>query len=132
MEQAIKDLPSFKTAGIDGILTEVFKILWPQLGPLIQAQLEEALQNKQLHPRVNGGLQSLIPKGGPHTNISNYRPISVLSSIYKVMAKTMANRMQLHLPQWIKTSQIGFVRNRYILDNVFLAYEAMEYAQETK
>jgi hypothetical protein len=132
MEQAIKDLPNFKTAGIDGIHTEVFKTLWPKIGPLIQDQMEEALQQKQLHPGVNGGLQSLIPKGGARTNISNYRPISVLPSIYKIMAKTMANRMQANLPLWIKTSQTGFVKERYILDNVFLAYEAMEYARETK
>ena len=77
-------------------------------------------------------MQSLIPKGGPRTLLTNYRPISVLTSAYKVIAKTMANRTQKYLPLWIRKTQTGFVRDRQILDNVFLAYEAMEWATESK
>jgi hypothetical protein len=98
----------------------------------IKDQLEEALEQQQLHSQINNVLQSFIPKGKAKTQISNYRPISVLPSTYKVMAKTMANRMQPKLPLWIKTSQTSFVKDRYIVDNVFLAYEAMVYAKETK
>jgi hypothetical protein len=72
------------------------------MGPTVLAQMEEALEQKKIHPRLNNGLQSLIPKGGEKTNLSNYRPISILPSTYKLMAKTMANWMQPHLPLWIK------------------------------
>lgn len=51
--------------------------------------------------------------------------------MYKLLAKVLANRMQGNLPLWIKASQTGFVKDRYILDNVFLAYEAMEWAKES-
>ena len=45
------------------------------------------------------------------------------------MAKAMSNRMQPLLPEWIQSLQTAFVKNRQILDNVFLAYEAMEWAK---
>jgi hypothetical protein len=106
MEDAVKDLVGGKALGLDRIPTEVYKTLWPNIGQEIQKQLEEALEKKSLHPQINGGLQSLIPKGGSKTQISNYRPISVLPSMYKVMAKTMANQMQNKLPLWIKIQDI--------------------------
>lgn len=55
----------------------------------------------------------------------------MLLALYKLMAKVMANQMQKGLSSWIRASQTGFVRNRNILDNVFLAYKAMEWAQES-
>ncbi len=32
---------------------------------------------------------------------------------------------------WIRPTQTGFVHGRFILDNVFLAFEAMEWANES-
>jgi len=129
-KEALKQLPAGKAAGSDGIPIEALKVLWPQVGYHIQQQFEEVLVTKKIHPTINKGIQTLIPKGGYKSHIGNYRPISVLLATYKLMAKVMANRMQRNLPRWIKSSQIGFVKDRYILDNVFLAYEAMEWAQE--
>ena len=40
--------------------------------------------------------------------------------------------MQQHLHSWIRSSQTGFVRNRCILDNVFLAYESINWAIESE
>jgi hypothetical protein len=64
LEKTLKDLPAFKTACLDGIPTEIFKTYWLQIGPTVLAQMEEALSTTRIHPRLNGGLQSLIPKGG--------------------------------------------------------------------
>jgi hypothetical protein len=40
--------------------------------------------------------------------------------------------MQSKFLLWIKTSQTGFVKDRYILDNVFVAYELIKYARKKK
>lgn len=63
--------------------------------------------------------------------LTNYRPISLLGTIYKILAKLMANRLIDLLPKWIKPSQTAFVKGRCIFDNVFLAYESMEWALES-
>ena len=87
---------------------------------------------EKLHKKLNLGMISLIPKLGPKVNINKYRPISLLPSTYKVISKTLANRVQPHLPQWIRPNQTSFVKNRFILDNVFTAFESMELAKETQ
>jgi hypothetical protein len=46
------------------------------------------------------------------------------------LAKVLARRLQAVLPNIIKPNQIGFVERRSILDNVFIAQEALSWAEE--
>jgi hypothetical protein len=75
---------------------------------------------------INKGLITLIPKTGDRTRLNNWRPIIFLGSIYKVLAKTLAGRIQSALIHIIRPNQTGFVEGRSILDNVFMAQEALE------
>jgi hypothetical protein len=75
---------------------------------------------------------SLIPKAGSIALLKNLRPIVVLPAMYKIIAKTLVNRLQPLLPNCILPTQIAFVKNRCILDNVLLATEAIEWAKESK
>ncbi len=54
-----------------------------------------------------------------------------MGSPYKILAKTLARRLQDHLPNMIRPSQTGFVEGRSILDNTFLAQEAQEWVEES-
>jgi hypothetical protein len=55
-----------------------------------------------------------------------------LGSIYKVLVKTFAGRIQSALTHIIKPNQTGFVDGRSILDNVFMAQEALGWAEESE
>jgi hypothetical protein len=54
-----------------------------------------------------------------------------LGSIYKILAKTLARRIQEFLPLVIRPNQTDFVEGRNILDNNFLAQEALVWAPES-
>lgn len=58
--------------------------------------------------------------------VQSYRAISLLNTLYKVYA----NRMKPLLHFWILPSQTGFIPNKCILDNIFLAFESIEWALE--
>ena len=60
----------------------------------------------------------------------NWRPISLVNALYKIVAKDLANRMQPHVHLWIRPLQTGFVKNRCILGTVLLAYETIEWTLE--
>lgn len=51
--------------------------------------------------------------------------------MYKLVAKALANRLQPFLPDCILPTQKTFVKDRCILDNVFLASEASDWAKES-
>ena len=70
------------------------------------------------------GLICLIPKGdGASEDIRAWRPIPLLNTVYKIYVKVLALRLQPLLPDIIHTSQIGFMQDRSIFDNIFLFWE---------
>jgi hypothetical protein len=81
---------------------------------------------------INKGLITLIPKSGDYARLGNWRPITLLCSSYKILAKVLAGRLQAVLPQIIRPNQTGFVEGRSILDNVFIAQEALEWVEESE
>jgi mannosylglycoprotein endo-beta-mannosidase len=81
---------------------------------------------------INKGLITLIPKIGDRAILSNWRPITLLGSTYKILAKTLAGRIQLTLTHIIRPNQTGFVEGRSILDNVFMAQEVLGWAEESE
>ena len=64
-----------------------------------------------------------LHKGGCHTSVENYRPISLLSSIAKVFEKIVASFLTNHLldNNIIHKSQHGFVKGKSCLTNLICA-----------
>ena len=54
---------------------------------------------------------------------SDFRPISLCNVIYKVIAKSLANRLKPHLPNYIHPSQQAFIQGRRISNNIIIAQE---------
>ncbi|KAA3460284.1 reverse transcriptase [Gossypium australe] len=67
----------------------------------------------------------LIPKVQNPTSMVNFRLISLCSILYKLIAKTIANRMQNVMDTCIDQVQGAFVPGRLISDNILLAYEIL-------
>jgi hypothetical protein len=74
---------------------------------------------------------TMIPKSGDHSKLGNWRPITLLGIIYKILAKTLARRIQEFFPLMIRPNQTGFIEGKNILDNNFLAHEALVWAAKS-
>jgi exonuclease III len=128
--EAVKQLPGGKAPGADTIPAEFYQELWEDLEFDIFNFVAEAINQAHISAELNINKIALLPKTADRLRIQNYRPISLLNTLYKVVAKVYANRMKPLLHHWILPSQTGFVPNRCILDNIFLAFEAIEWTQE--
>lgn len=53
----------------------------------------------------------------------DFRPISLIGSIYKILSKVLPNRLTKMLPDVISDNQSAFVNGRQILDSVVAAHE---------
>ena len=64
--------------------------------------------------------------------MSDYRPISLCNIIYKIITKTLANRLKKHLPSIIVENQSAFVPDRLIFDNAMVVYELVHYMKNKR
>jgi hypothetical protein len=57
-------------------------------------------------PFINKGIITLIPKSGDRAKFNNWRSITILRSLYKILAKTLASRLRMELTEIIRSNQI--------------------------
>jgi len=129
---AIKALPKGKAPGHDKIRMEFYHEYAGEVAPTLFRAFTAMLNVGTTSAYINKGLITLIPKTDDRARFSNWRPITLLGSTYKILAKTLARRIQSALTHIIRPNQTSFVEGRNILDNVFMVQEALGWAEESE
>nr|GEZ60876.1 RNA-directed DNA polymerase, eukaryota [Tanacetum cinerariifolium] len=80
----------------------------------------------------NSSCVSLIPKTLDPKFISDYQPISLIGSLYKVVTKILATRLSTVISDLISDVQTAFLPNRQILDGPFLINELLSWCKHKK
>jgi hypothetical protein len=75
---------------------------------------------------INSTFILLIPKFHGAKEIKDFRPVSLVSGVYKIIAKVLANRMRRVMDKIISKPQNAFVKGRQILDSVLIANECLD------
>lgn len=121
VRNAFFSLPKNKSGGPDGYSTEFFIASWPVIGPEVTEAILEFFRSSCLLKQWNAANLVLIPKKLNASLPSDFRPISCLNTIYKVISKLLASRLKEILPIMVSNSQSAFLPGRLLAENVLLA-----------
>ena len=119
--QALKSMEANKTPGSDGLPAEFYTFFWADVSDYLVNSLNHAYGSGQLSVTQRRGIIKLIPKKDAEPFlIKNWRPITLLNCDYKIGAKAIANRLKTFLPKLINSDQTGFLKGRFIGENIRL------------
>ena len=94
VKQAVWDCGSYKSLGPDGLTFKFIKQFWSTIKPDFLGFLDEFHVNGIFPKEPNASVIALIPKVIDPQMLNEYRPISLIGCIYKIVAKILANRMK--------------------------------------
>jgi hypothetical protein len=113
--QALLSMDEDKASGPDSFTIAFFRSCWS----IVKADLMRVFHNFHEHERfeksLNATFIALIPKKIGQLEVRDFRPISLVGSVYKILAKVLASRLKQVLGALISNSQNAFIGGRQIL-----------------
>ncbi|CAI5972029.1 unnamed protein product [Closterium sp. NIES-65] len=130
VKAALKGLPAGKAPRQDGLPKEFFEHNWELLGWAVMREVRSFESSGKLSEAFTTAVTILLHKKGDRDDLGNYRPITLLSFFYKLLAKVLANRIKAVLPRVISDKQFGFLPGRSLADAVSLVTDVIDAAEE--
>ncbi|CAI5484034.1 unnamed protein product [Closterium sp. Yama58-4] len=128
VKQALESLPKGKSPGQDGLPAEFFIAHWELLKKHVMDFVGEFAEKAKMPESLSTSVTVLLHKKGPTDQLGNYRPITLLSAMYKVITKVMATRLKKVLGKVLSKEQHGFLPGKSLADAVSVVADAVEAA----
>jgi hypothetical protein len=132
VKDAVWDCDSLKSSGPDGVNFGFIKEFWIDMKDDILRFVSEFHRNGRLAKGINSTFIVLIPKVDNPQRLNDFRPISLVGSLYKIIAKLLANRLRQVIGSVVSETQSAFIKNRQILDGILIANEVVDEARKKK
>ncbi|GKV13309.1 hypothetical protein SLEP1_g24337 [Rubroshorea leprosula] len=132
IEEGLRSCEGSKAPGPDGYNFSFLKFAWNSLKENFMSFFKDFHRNGRLVSGLNSSFLTLIPKKLNTGNLKDYRPISLIGCMYKLLSKVLANRLKAVLPAIISETQSAFLGGRQLVDGVLVLNEVVEEVKRRK
>ena len=126
LTSALQSMDCGRASGIDGLPVEFYRCFWTDLGGDLLEVLNDSIDKGQLPKSCKRAVLTLLPKKGNLQDIKNWRPVALLCCDYKLLSKSLSNRLRKVIGKVIHSDQAYCVPSRCIFDNITLVRDFLE------
>ena len=127
---ALSNLNGDKTLGLDGFSMAFWQFSWSFLKEEVMGFFNDFYDWGKFVKSINATFLVLIPKKEGAEDLKDLSPINLLCSLYKLLAKVLANRLKKVIGKIVSQSQNAFVEGRKILNASLIVNEAIDSMQK--
>ncbi|KAL4366278.1 hypothetical protein GQ457_05G030610 [Hibiscus cannabinus] len=121
-----------RAPGPDGFNLDFFKRYWPHLKSKVMLFFEDFYKGSLVDPSINHSFIALIPKKPSPETVDDFRPISLVSSLYKILAKVLSRRLVNCIGEVVEENQFAFTPGKQIADCALIANEILDGLNRSK
>ncbi|KAL2894644.1 hypothetical protein RDABS01_010553 [Bienertia sinuspersici] len=129
---AVEGMKPLKAPALNGFPPIFFLKHWDIVGEEIWGAVSSFFTGGRMLKEMNKTFITLFPKVERPETISDFRPISLCNTVYKIITKCMVGRLKRVLPKLVGENQNAFVPGRQLADNCLLANEMLHLLKTRK
>ena len=128
VRNALKQTGLNESPGLDGLPDEVYLRMSHIFVPILTSMFNHWFAQGAIPGSLTKGVITLLKKGGRHVRgeLNDYRPMTLLNTELKILARVLANRLQLVIRDLTGLEQNYAVKVRSIQDNLHLVRQILE------
>jgi hypothetical protein len=125
LKQSVWDCDGSKDPGPDGFNFKFYRFAWNFIADDLLDLAKNFFKTGRLPKGVNHAYIHLILKTASLVGFKDFRPISLIHVIYKIMAKVLSSHLKAVMHDLISENQTAFLTGRQIIDGFLVANEAV-------
>lgn len=125
VKHAMFNIGSLKSPGYDGFPAAFYHKHWNIYAHEIHLTVQTAFNFGIIPEGLNHTLITLVPKVPGPQLMAQFRPISLCTTVYKVISKIIVARIRPMMKYLISPNQVSYVPGRQISDNVMIVQEIL-------
>ncbi|GKC54737.1 RNA-directed DNA polymerase, eukaryota, partial [Tanacetum coccineum] len=132
LKTAVWDCGTDKSPGPDGFTFGFYRQFWSTIENDVFDAVNHFFSCDDIPKGCNSSFIALIPKVPAANLVKDFRPISLIGSVYKIIAKVLSNRLVGVLGDIVNDVQSAFIEDRQILDGPFILNEVIQWCKSKK
>jgi hypothetical protein len=129
IEEAVLASDGNKSPGPDGFNFTFVKSFWDLFKGEIRILFDQFHGTAKLPSSFSSYFVALIPKINSPFSLGDFRPISLLGCLYKIIAKVLTARLARVMDLLVEPTQSAFLKGRNLVDGVVVINEVIDLAR---
>nr|GEW57416.1 RNA-directed DNA polymerase, eukaryota, reverse transcriptase zinc-binding domain protein [Tanacetum cinerariifolium] len=132
IKKAVRDCRIDKSPGLDGFTLGFYRRYWKLIKNYVVDTVTCFFHQGLFSKGGNSSFIILIPKTSNANMVKDYRSISLIGSMYKIISKILANRLVVVLGGLVNEIQSAFMADKQILDGSVILNELVQWCKKKK